>query len=197
MRKLITVTFALISIVLLLACTSFNKGTMKIKAIELTEEENNILKLVGADSISKVFDYTVDERAKSIHINCYILDDHNKWKEHGSSISQVKDFDGRIAISKVGIQGFRIAFQDKNGVNGWTTASEIYNNDESKASALSWLQNSDITYGKEISLAIQIVTSSNKIITYDTESFYDTERLKEHDVCRLIQNKVWCQEFLF
>ena len=184
MKKIILIFLILILSMSLSACTNKenneNLNIPKIELAPLTEEESRLLQLFGVDTTSKVFDYVVDEEAKSMDIKQYILDENLEWKENGGSSGEVEDLKGRIAISINDNGTLRIALQDKKGVGAWTSNPEPSEDMPAHAKATSWANSSDIIYNQEIPLAIQINTSSNEITSYGVESFFDTERLKGH-----------------
>ena len=185
MRKITSILLILVLAISLSACVYKENNERvnhpKIELASLTEEESSFLRLFGVDTTSKIFDYVVNEEAKSINIKQYILDENLEWKEQGGSSGKIEDLRGRIAISINDNGDLRIAIQDKNGVAAWSSNHEYLKDIPEHAKATSWANNSDIIYNEEIPLAIQIITSSNEITTYGVESFFDTQRLKGHD----------------
>lgn len=190
MRKFISILLVLLLVVSFTACSiktnNQQEKSLKIETALLTEDESNLFKLMGVDNNSQIFDYTVDGNVKSCHINIYILDENLKWEECGGSAWPVENLNGRIAISGMENQKIRIAYQDENAGNAWTSNLDVFNlpfeDATGKASTISWKETSDIVYEQEIPLAIQILTSSNEVSTYGLESFYDTQKLKGHDI---------------
>lgn len=87
MKKLISILLIVLLTISLSAC---NDKVLRIELAALTEEESNILSLLGNDSNSKIFEYTVDEMAKSYHVKIYTLDENLKWKEKVSSFGQIR-----------------------------------------------------------------------------------------------------------
>jgi hypothetical protein len=185
MRKIISISLILFLAISISACGNKENNERgkdsKIEVASLTEEESNVLKLFGVGGDSKIFDYIVDEKVKSMHVKQYTLDKNLEWQEQGGSLGQIKDLKGRIAISINENWSLRIAFQDKNGVTSWNSNSELSKNISNNARSTSWANSSDIVYEQEIPLAIQIITKSNSIRTFGVESFFDTQRLKGHD----------------
>lgn len=58
---------------------------------------------------------------------------------------------------------------------------DVYDNANEKSRSIWWNDKASIEYEKEIPLAIQIITSSNEIRSFSGESFYEPDRLKDHD----------------
>ena len=185
MKKFISILMILVVTLSLSSCANKENNekvnNSKIELASLTEEESNILQLFGVDTTSKVFDYVVDEKATSMAIKQYILDENLEWKENGGSSVSIEDLKGRIAISINDNSSIRIAIQDKNGVGAWISDPESLEDIQAHAKSTSWANSSDIAYNEEIPLVIQINTSSNEIASYGVESFFDTQRLKGHD----------------
>jgi len=137
---------------------------------------------LGNDNSSKIFEYTVDETAKSYRVKIYTLDENLEWKEKVSSFGRVEDVKGRIAISINEDQGIRVAFQYKNAVSAWASNAGLFKDITNKTKIISWVNTYDIIYEQEIPLAIQIITSLNEIRDYGVESFFDIQKLKGHDI---------------
>lgn len=190
MKKIILILLILVLGISLYACggKKNNKSVndSKIEVASLTEEESNILKLFGVDANSKIFDYVVDEKAKSIHIKQYILDETSEWKERSGSSSRIGELKGRIAISINENGGLRLALQDKNGVSSSNYNPESLNDITDYGKSTSWADSSDIVYNQEIPLAVQIITTSNSISSYGVESFFDPSKFQETDTVTAI-----------
>lgn len=185
MKKITSILLILVLGISLYACgdKKNNKSinNSKIESASLTEEESNILQLFELNHDSRIFDYIVDEKAKSIHIKQYILDENSEWKEHSGSSSRIGELKGRIAISINEDGGLRIAIQDKNGVSSSKYTPESLKDITDYGKSTSWADISDIVYNEEIPLAIQIITTSNSVSSYGVESFFNPPKFQEND----------------
>lgn len=172
----------------LVACNGGAKNmTMEIKSSELTEKEDELLKLMEQNNEYKIYDYKLDDKIKSIYINFYILNSNGQWDSEGGAELSVKSPIGRIAISTFSDNGnLRIACENQGNVISWISNSEVYENSKEMSKAMSWEENSEIIYEKEIPLVIQTLTDSNELVTYGVNSFYDTNKLKGNDIVNAI-----------
>lgn len=89
----------------LLAATCFLLGgcapassapkNMYIRPAELTQEENDLAELLGADQ--RLFDFELDDSVQSMQIACYRLED-GEWKPEVGGWRQFTDPNGRLAL---------------------------------------------------------------------------------------------------
>lgn len=186
MRKIAVILLVLIISISLPACSFINISKLnkkpRIEIAALTKEETKILELFGIGADSKIFDYKVDSKAKVMKVKLYTLDENMKWIEKGSSAGNIKDSKGRIAVSiNNKDSSFRVAFQNKGGMTATGSAAQLWRDVSGLSKGAAWANSSDIVYGQEIPLVIQIATKSNAINAFDVYSFSDMEKLKGHD----------------
>ena len=184
MKKCIGLFIVLMLLGSFSACTP--KDTippMFIQKATLTKDEKKIIKLLDLDTIADIYDFKVDDKLQSIHINTYELKD-GKWEMLMSDSSQmVKDVSGRLALSFNKLPSeFQVSIQSEhhNGTNRYSTdATEDYNNMTRAVSSLN--SPTEIVYGKEIPLVMQILTSQNVVSSYTLEHFYNPEVYEKHN----------------
>lgn len=184
-KKLMVIGILCAFLVLFTACVATPKSTMKIQSAEFTEEQTELLALLGVNTTSKLYDYTIDDTIKTVKFDFYTLDSNLKWKEDGGFSTQV-DSDsptGKIILSNPDINGnIRIAWKNEKGVSTWNSASKVYKHTDGLSSSISWGETTEIIPEQEIPLAIQIFTDKDSFSGYDASSFYDTDKLKDHNV---------------
>ena len=71
MKKFINIVFIFLCIFIFSSCKINLNCVGQIKQRTLTKEETNVLKLMGVDDKSKIYDYNVDKAAKAIYVNLY------------------------------------------------------------------------------------------------------------------------------
>ncbi|AOR24149.1 hypothetical protein [Clostridium taeniosporum] len=185
-----TFIFIIISSVLILslvACNTVdNTKVIKIKSAKLTQKEENLLKLVKGNSEYKIYDYVLNDKVKSVHINFLTLNSNNEWKENGGASSEISNPTGRIAISSVGENGnLQISIQNGGSIANFKSNSEVYKNLKEMGRAMVWGEESDVVYEKEIPLFIQIISNSSEIEA-SMDGFYNTDKLKDYDIVNAV-----------
>lgn len=188
MKKVLFLLATLLLIVTLCGCDNENKQeeitNMYIDVAELTEEEKDIIELLGVNKKPQIFDFTLDETVKSMHINTYKLID-GKWERIYNDHSRAfADSNGRLAIEfEDGFEDIKISVQSEhsNGSSSNTSNSkiDIYDGMGVTTSLLS--NETEIVYEKEIPLAIQIITSKNEVSSYIVEYFEKPEEYEKLD----------------
>ena len=184
--------FALIALLALLAgCSAEAAPSMYIEPAKLDEKEEAVAKLLGADTDQHLFDVVLDGTAKKVSVNTYELED-GAW--------ELVSGGGGMAL-KEGVKEGRMAFgfQDLRGERrealqfGKDVSAVSYSLEEEPEEGLgrttSFLSNrTEIVYGKEIPLAVQISTAQNQVVSYNPEYFFrpeEYESLGYEHVCAL------------
>lgn len=186
MKKVLTTLLSLLIVIVLCGCTSKvmkdNKGyEMYIKVAQLTEEEQSIADLLGANTEQHIFDFVLDDTVQSMQINTYELVDGD-WKLVRGEGGQVStDIEGRIALAFVKItDDLRVAIQSDHTVSATSYKEEFDYEFPDMGYATSTLSDkTEITYEEEIPLVIQIITSKNEISTYNVEYFENPEEYEK------------------
>lgn len=156
---------------------------MYIEKAQLTQEELNIVELLGIDDTYTIYDFQVNDTIKAIQINTYELE-NGKWSLIvGGGGRTFEDAGGRIALSAENIaEGCRIAIQGENNRGSNSYTNEINKDQENMGKATSYLTDiEEIIYEQEIPLVIQIQTSKNTISSYNVEYFYQPEEYSKYD----------------
>ncbi len=179
--------FALLVLLVLLAgCSAGAAPAMYIQPAELNEEEEAVAKLLGADTDQHLFDVVLDGTAKKASICTYELVD-GAWELRsggGGMALEEDDTKARLAFGFDDLQGkFRQAIQFSNGdfsAVTHTLPEEAEERDPAMGRTTSFLSNrTEIVYGKEIPLAIQIHTTKNEVISYFTDYFFQPEEYEK------------------
>lgn len=177
--------FALLVLLALLAgCSAEAAPAMYMQPAELNEEEEAIAKLLGADTDQHLFDVVLDGTAKTVSVNTYVLED-GEWKlMTGGGGMALKDGvkEGRMAFGFEDLRGeYREAVQfGKDFTAVKYGSSEEIDDPEGMGRTTSFLSNrTEIVYGQEIPLAIQIHTTKNEVISYFTDYFFQPEKYEK------------------
>lgn len=183
MKRARTCMLILFLALLLCACGGEQKPAMYIEPAQLTEEETDIVNLLGINQGQRIFDFKVDETVQVMNISVYELVD-GQWDAfiggHGGRV--FTDSKGRIALTFDHLgDGIREALQSEN-YSGSTAMDIIRDPDpEGTSWATSLLsRQEEIRYEEEIPLAIQIVTNKNEIRSFDTSYFFHPEEYEQY-----------------
>lgn len=184
MKKLIIAVLLMLGMISLVGCSHTPKTAEKmyIEPAQLTEEEENIAELLGLNSKQRIFDFVLDESVQSIQVNTYRLID-GAWKlEAGGGGQAFSDTKGRIALGFERLdEGIRIAIQSDH--TGGSTEYKSERSEELKeiggftTSVLS--EKTAVVYEEEIPLAIQVITSSNRVVSYQVDYFNSPEEYEK------------------
>lgn len=181
--KKVSVLFLLLAL-FLSACSAEAAPVMYIEPAELTEEEDAIAKLLGADTDQHLFDVALDGTAKKLSVNVYELVD-GAWKSFISGDRALKEntTEGRMAF---GFENLRGEFQEAFQFEGSSESSTYYPPEEEEEDsglgrATAFLSNRiEIVYEREIPLAVQIHTAKDGVLSYDPEYFFHPEEYEKH-----------------
>ena len=181
--------FALLALLALVlsGCTAEAAPEMYIEPAQLSEEEEAVAKLLGADTDQHLFDVVLDGTAKKMCVTAYELADGTwePWIGGGGSGMALdeKAKEGRLCF---GFEDLRKNFREAAQFDGrgYTATSwegtEDLDDPEGMGRTTSFLAGrSEIVYEKEIPIAIQINTTKNEVHSYDPESFFEPERYAE------------------
>lgn len=178
MKKVLAL-FALLALVL--GGCSADTPAMYIQPAELTEEEESIAKLLGADTDQHLFDVVLDGTAKKVSVRTYELID-GQWELFsggGRTSLEEGERTGRMAFVFNNLRGdFREAVQFEKGFSAvsWHGPEEKEEEPEGMSKTTALLSNrTEIVYEQEIPLAVQINTTKNEVSSYDPEYFFQPE----------------------
>lgn len=191
MKKL-PVLFTLLAL-FLSACSAQAAPAMYIQPVQLTEEEEAVAKLLGADMDQYLFDVVLDGTAKTVCVQVYELVD-GAWElsSGGGGMSLGENAaKGRMAFGFEDLRGgSRNAIQfggDLTAVTRHPPEGEEEDSGLSRATAF-LSSRTEIVYEREIPLAVQISTAKDSILSYDPEYFFRPEEYEKHGyehVCAL------------
>lgn len=177
--------FAILVLLALLAgCSAEAAPAMYIEPAQLSEEEEAIAKLLGADTDQRIYDVVLDGTAKTVSVNTYVLED-GEWKlvtGGGGMALKEGSNKGRMAFGFEDLRGeYREAVQfGKDFTAVKYGSSEELDDPEGMGRTTSFLSNrEEIVYGREIPLAIQINTTKNEVVSYFTEYFFHPEEYEK------------------
>ncbi len=183
--KMKGIALLVLAALLLAGCSGrADEPAMYIRPAELSEEEEAVARLLGADTEQHLFDVALDGTAKTVSICAYELMD-GKWESFsggGGMALEEGEKKGRMAFGFTDLRGdMRQAVQfGKNfSAVSWGGPEE-----ETAAAGMSqttaFLSNpTEIVYGQEIPIAVQINTAKNEVSSYDPEYFFQPERYAE------------------
>ncbi len=177
--------FALLVLLALLAgCSAEAAPAMYIQPAELNEEEEAVARLLGADTDQHLFDVVLDGTAKRVSVNTYVLE-NGEWKlltGGGGMALKEGEKNGRMAFGFEDLRGeYREALQFGKDFTAVKYGSpEEIDDPEGMGRTTSFLSNrTEIVYGEEIPLAIQIHTTKNEVVSYFTEYFFQPEEYEK------------------
>lgn len=182
MKKILAL-FALLA--LLAGCSAEAAPAMYIQPAELDEKEEAVAKLLGADTDQHLFDVALDGTAKKVSVCTYELVD-GAWELRsggGGMALEEDDTRARLAFGFDDLRGkFRQAIQFSNGDFSAVTHTppEEPETEEGMGRTTSYLSDqTEIVYGQEIPLAIQINTTKNEVHSYNPEYFFQPEEYEK------------------
>ena len=153
------------------------EAQMVLEKAQLDEREEKIAELLGADADQLLYDFTLDDSVKSLQVNTYQLVD-GAWEMVSGGAQAFSDPKGRLALGFVNLaQGLRVALQSEAG----TDASKYETNQQEDYSGMaratsSRCERTEIAYGQEIPLVLQVLTTQNAVSTYETDMFFEPQR---------------------
>lgn len=173
--------FALLVLLALLAgCSAEAAPAMYIQPAQLSEEEEAVAKLLGADTDQHLFDVMLDGTAVKVRTIVYELAD-GEWHvlTAGNMALNEDSKKGRIAFGFEDLRGeYRQALsfgKDLSVVKYGPQTEE----DFTLGRGTAFLSDrTEIVYGQEIPLAVQIHTSGG-IVSYSTEYFFQPEEYEK------------------
>ena len=154
-----------------------------LKPTQLTEEETSLAKLLGAERLEYLYDFTVDDTAQSLHLQMYHLVD-GKWEpltQHSGLRLPGKS--GRILLEiddfSDGYQRFAIQCDDDS--NSCSAERHLPPPEPTEAEDLLALgfaavasrlsMPKEIVYEEEIPVAIQLFSNQNPVYSPDLNDF--------------------------
>lgn len=174
----------LVLLALLAGCSAEAAPAMYIEPAQLDEKEEAVATLLGADTDQHLFDVALDGTAKTVSVNTYLLED-GRWElvtGGGGMALKEGEKKGRMAFGFEDLRGeYREAVQfGKDFTAVKYGSSEEIDAPEGMGRTTSFLSNrTEIVYGQEIPLAIQINTTKNQVLSYNPEYFFQPEEYEK------------------
>lgn len=190
MKRMMILILALCMLLPFTSCkpdsgTDTAASAMYIEAAQLTEEEANIVKLLGAkeNGQNRIFDFVLDDSVQSLQVNTYELIDGAWSLVSGGGGWTFSDPEGRIALCFDKLtEGLRVALQSEHSNSSNTHMSAAEYDFTGMGCATSSLNNrTEILYEQEIPLVVQIVTTQNEVRSYNVEYFHHPEEYAKHN----------------
>lgn len=179
MKKILAL-FALLALALT-ACGAQAAPAMYLQPAQLTEKEEAVAKLLGADTDQFLLDVVLDSTVRSLHVQYYELTGDGEWRLFSSSSMALdgSETKGRMAFTygNLAQESSREAVQFGKSFSAITHTPSPEEEPEDRmyggSSRLSGRK--EITYGQEIPLVLQVVTSKNSTSLYDVDYFFQPE----------------------
>lgn len=166
----------------------------KIFYSEMTQEEKDIVSLIGVNSNIAIYDYLVDDTYNSVSIWLETYEDGKLIATGGKMSLDIQEREGRIAINANKNPNYKWILSHENGVGIGSGSFDTKNDFETDS-------NYSMSYGtsnkpisidndKEIILAQYLFEDNDSISVYDNQYYMDhPEVLEEYDYVYLIKCK--------
>ena len=179
-KKICTICVALVLMFGLGGCGTKGEKEKQdyIEPAKLTEEEKDILTLCGTKRNQHIFDFAVDGKTEVMQIRVSELQD-GQWQTIGKDSHDEIDEKGRFAIAGDDFgKSYSIGFT--NGCTTWKADEEKEKFPPLGVTTAVLTERTEIVYGKEIPVLIQITSSKSEVSIYNVEeSFAHPERYKD------------------
>ena len=178
MRRALAIVLALALLSALVGCQKEPEGPeMYIQKAQLTEAEENIVKLLGDENDQLLYDFVLDNTVQCLQVNTYELQG-SEWKLiSGGGGQAFTDPKGRLALDFNSLaEGLRVAIQSEH-----SGGSNAYRRDDTEdlgtiGRATSMLSDkTEIVYEQEIPLVTQILSSKAEIVSYQPDYYFQPE----------------------
>lgn len=184
MKKAFAMLLAVLTVCSLPGCAGEKQQStepeMYIEPAQLNGDEKKMAQLLGGMEGQSVFDFFVDDKAQSLIITTWKLED-GQWVEYMLDSQRLDESSGRIALSFENLTaGCRIAVQTGSGFSASTRHGEADEELEGMGCTTAYLpQRKEIEYGEDIALVIQTFTDKNEVISYDPDYFEHPEEYEK------------------
>lgn len=184
MKKAFAMLLAVLTVCSLPGCAGEKQQStepeMYIEPAQLNGDEKKMAQLLGGMEGQSVFDFFVDDKAQSLIITTWKLED-GQWVEYMLDSQRLDESSGRIALGFENLTaGCRIAVQTGSGFSASTRHEEADEELEGMGCTTAYLpQRKEIEYGEDIALVIQTFTDKNEVISYDPDYFEHPEEYEK------------------
>lgn len=183
MKRIILILFTALLSFSLAACTK-NESVMTIKTAELTKEESDLLELVKGNTQTNLYDFEVNNTIKSIEVSVHKLK-QGKWENLSKTYNDVSSSGkGRLVLSYQNIKdNLEIAIQTegKTVSTSYFEGLEDVDYEDMLGVTTTLAQSEEIITEEEIPLVIQVYTSKSEVTGLNPDSYFEPQKLMEHD----------------
>lgn len=180
MKKLLCAALALLLAALVCACApSAPNATLTLKKAELTQEERDVMSLLGGGKTA-IFDFALDDSIKTVRVERYELCAKGEWEAFGGGSFAVTGT-GRIALTlDPAHDEIRVAIQDEHGTSA--IRNTYPENGRVGQNIATSLPEGEMRFGagQEVPLAVQVLTGQKEIVTYTTDYFFRPEEYLQY-----------------
>lgn len=194
MKKYISILLCVFITISIIGCTSQNVSedsyANKIYFAELTEDEKNIINLLGVQSDIDIYKYEIDDTFKTISIWIEIYENGELISSGSRMDSQIDSKEGKIAIivDKTSNYKWRISQQDASGSSScsFETKNDFETNNEFSVGSGALNEPVEITPENEIVIETFLFEDGNGMAVYDNQYYVENPKaLKQYDYAYL------------
>ena len=152
-----------------------SESEMYLQPAKLTQEESNILKLVGGSEPS-IFTFSADGRLEAVQVRAWLLQD-GAWEQQSGDFCVLDGGEGRLSLELEDLsRHWELGIQqgEDTSYTSWTAPEEATFSGLSRTTSL-LSEQVPLVYGEEIPLAVQIFSSQNMVHAYDVQTFFAPE----------------------
>lgn len=158
---------------------------MEMTPAELTDEEEQILSLVGLTNTIAIYDFTADDTLQVITAYAYELGEDGAWHRISGAGTYFSDPQGRLSVAfdLIG-ESITLSTQGENETNRTTHSREAYENLEEELAEAGIMtitekrrSAAEIVYGEEILIAIQGMSSNREAESLSLSDFDNPQAL--------------------
>jgi hypothetical protein len=198
MKKFISVLLCIFITLSIIGCTSQNvledSYENKIYLAELTEDQKNIINLIGIESDINIYKYEIQDTYKSISIWIETYENGELISSGSGTDSQIDLKEGKIAVlvDKASNYKWRVSLQDAGGLSSYSfeTKNDFETNNKFSVSSGGLSQPVEITPEKEIVLDKFLFEDGNGISVYNNQYYVKNPKvLKQYDYVYLLKCK--------
>lgn len=166
----------------------------KIYSAELTEDEQNLLNLLGVQNDISIYEFEIDDTYESISIWLEAYENGELLSINSRTSSNIKSNEGKIAviIDKTSNYEWRISVQNQNGISSYSfsTDNDFETSKEYSRGTSELTDPIEIIPDKEIVLNAFLYEDENSMSIYFNQNYVENpEVLKEYDYIYLLKCK--------
>lgn len=149
------------------------KTAMYIQPAVLTEGEQSIARLLGADQHAVIYDFVLDDSVQSMQLSAWTLID-GAWQPLQNGWLEMKDARGRIALTYDRIPEYlRVAMHSEHHDRATAFSAEPDASlDGLHVGSSRLAEKTEIVYDQELPLVVQYMADSNAMRTWNPDAFH-------------------------